>query len=220
MVLRIGFLGGTGIEAKGLALRFASAGVPVVLGSRSADRAKQAAADCNDLLGKPSVEGLPCQEMISSCEIIFLTVPYAEAGNAVTAYQANLRSHHVLVDVTVPMQFVHGHAVYLEQSGKSNSEVLSQVLPPGIPLVAAFKTLPAAILANLEIELNCSLLVCSDSAEAKNSVMAAASLIPTLRVLDGGPLSVARTLERMSVLAINLNRRYRQKGARFKIAGI
>ena len=59
-----------------------------------------------------------------------------------------------------------------------------------------------------------------DVDEAKRSVIAAATLIPSLRPLDGGPLRMARTLERMTVLAAELNRRYRKKGARFKVEGI
>jgi len=64
------------------------------------------------------------------------------------------------------------------------------------------------------------MFVCGDSREAREKVMEVARLIPTLRPLDAGPLRAARTLERMTVLAIHLNRRYKKKSARYSIVGL
>lgn len=216
----IGFLGGTGIEAKGLALRFASAGASVVLGSRSLERAAHAAETCNAILGKPLIYGAGNCEMLSAAEIIFLTVPFAQAVDVVQGSLSQHLSNHIIVDVTVPMVFRGGHAEYLEQEGVSNSEIISRHLPDGVPLVAAFKTIPAFILAQLATELSCDVIVSGDVVNAKQKVMAAASLIPSLRSLDGGPLRAARTLERMAVLAAELNRHYGKKAARYRVVGI
>jgi len=219
-MVSIGLLGGTGIEAKGLALRFAACGAAVVVGSRSGERASQAAEACNRILGKPLVRGLENGGMIATCEIVFLTVPFALAAEAVESCRRLFNSDNILVDVTVPMVFRAGHAVYHERDELSNSEIIARHLPDGVPLVAAFKTIPAAVLADLGIPLDCDVFVCSDSREAKQKVMATAALVSTLRPLDGGPLRAARTLERMSVLAAELNRRYKSKGARFRVEGI
>jgi NADPH-dependent F420 reductase len=216
----IGFLGGTGVEAQGLALRFAAAGASVFLGSRSPQRAVIVAETCNAILGKPLLCGLGNREMLDTSKIVFLTVPFEQAVDAVEGCRSLLGSHHILVDVTVPMVFRAGHAVYIEQEGRSNSEIIADHLPDGVPLVAAFKTIPALILADLQQNLNCSLFVCSDTGEAKQTIIEAASLIPSLHPLDGGPLHMARTLERMTVLAAELNRRYKKKGARYRIEGI
>ena len=51
----IGFLGGTGLEGRGLALRFALAGEQVVIGSRQAARAQEAA---RAVLERGPVEGV------------------------------------------------------------------------------------------------------------------------------------------------------------------
>ena len=217
---KIGFLGGTGVEARGLALRFASAGTRVALGSRSEQRAAEAAEVCNSVLGKATIRGLSNEQMLEASDLIFLTVPFDRAVDAITRYAGSLTVKHIVVDVTVPMAFGSGKAEYVDQDGTSNSEIIARRLPPGIPLVAAFKTLPAVLLAGLETGLNCDDFVCGDSEEAKQVVMATAALIPTLRPLDAGPLRTARTLERMAVMAAALNRRYRHRGARFRVEGI
>jgi NADPH-dependent F420 reductase len=219
-MVHIGFLGGTGIEARGLALRFASTGATVVLGSRSRERAAHAADACNAVLGKALVRGLENGEMIGASEIVFITVPFTQAIEAVDSYRSLLNPKHIMVDVTVPMVFRKGHAEYEEQKAGSNSEAIALHLPDGVPLVAAFKTIPASLLADLATTLDCDVFVCSDAEHAKQQVMAAASLIPSLRPLDGGPLRTARTLERMAVLAAELNRRYKKNAARYHIEGI
>ena len=218
--MNVGFLGGTGNEARGLALRFAAAGAAVILGSRSQERAAAAADACNSILGHPHICGRSNQEMLAASEVIFLTVPFGQALDAVASSAAFFSSNHILIDVTVPMVFHKGHVEYLEQSGLSSAEVIASHVPHGVPLVAAFKTIPAAVLADLQTSLNCDVLICSDNDEATHKVMNLASSIPSLRPINGGPLKTARTLERMTVLAVELNRRYKRKGARFRIEGI
>ena len=93
-------------------------------------------------------------------------------------------------------------------------------LPDRVRLVGAFKTVPAHVLAELHTPLECDVFVCSDSKEARGEVMELAKRIPSLRPLDAGPLGMARTLERMTILAIHLNRRYKKKGARYSVVGI
>ncbi len=218
--MALGFLGGTGIEAEGLALRFAAAGAPVILGSRSADRAGEAAAACNAVLGAPLVRGLDNAAMVEASEIVFITVPFEKAVDAVGGIRSLFRPGHVLVDVTVPLVFREGRAEHVEQAGESNSETIARHLPDFVPLVAAFKTIPASALVDLRTVLDCDVFLCGDSHDAKEAVMKTAALIPSLRALDAGPLRTARTLERMAVLAVDLNRRYRKKGARFRIQGV
>ena len=218
--MKLGFLGGTGVEAKGLALRFAAAGASVVLGSRSPERAAKAAEDCNVVLGATLIRGLDNAQMVDASDIVFLAVPYDQAIDAVNGIRSVLTPRNIVVDITVPIIFRQGHAEYVESGELSNAETIARHLPEGVPLVAAFKTIPAAILADLKTGLDCDVFVCGDTQEAKNAVMAAASAIPALRALDAGPLRTARTLERMTVLAVELNRHYRKKGARFQVKGL
>jgi len=218
--VHIGFLGGTGMEARGLALRWAAAGASVILGSRSLEMAAASAESCNEILGASLIRGMSNREMLAASEIILLTVPYGQAVDAIESCRLLLTHNHIIVDVTVPMVFREGHAEFVEQSGLSNAEIIAGHLPDGVPLVTAFKTIPAAILTDLQKTLDCDVFVCGDCETARQKVIQAAAAIPSLRPLDGGPLKNARTLELMTVLAAELNRRYKKKGARYRIVGI
>jgi NADPH-dependent F420 reductase len=218
--MKLGILGGTGIEGRGLALRLASAGAAVVVGSRSADRAGTVAAEYNAVLSKPLIEGRSNVELLAVAELVFLTVPFDTALAALDSCRSAFRPGHILVDVTVPIVFKEGRPQLVQPEGGSNSELIARHAPPGIAVAAAFKTIPAHVLADLETELRCDVFVCSDSSEARERVMGIASMVPTLRPIDAGPLASAAILERMTFLAIQLNRRYKRKGARFAIQGI
>src|SRR5437773_1685512 len=139
----VGFLGGTGIEGKGLALRFALAGVPVVIGSRSEERARSAAQEYNTFLGKPLLRGMVNRDMLASAGIVFLTVPADHAVAAVEACRDDFPSGLILVDVTVPTQIKEGRVEYLERKEGSNAELIAAHLPDRVRLVGAFKTVPA-----------------------------------------------------------------------------
>lgn len=216
---KIGFLGGTGPEAKGLALRFAKAGVPLLIGSRSLERAQAAAERINQTIGKELATGAENADMLAQAEIIFLTVPFDQAASALDAYRDNFRPGQILVDVTVPLKTKSspGPDGIAEGSG---SAFLAKRLPEGVALVAAFKTVPAHGMAELEMALDCDVFVCGDSAEANARVIEAIGPIADLRPVDVGKLSAAGTLERMTALAIRINRRHKIKAARFRIVGL
>jgi 8-hydroxy-5-deazaflavin:NADPH oxidoreductase len=216
----VGFIGGTGPEARGLALRFVRAGIEVVLGSRTPDRAARAAAECRSRLGTMDVRGALNREMLPECEVVFLTVPWEQATGAVDTLRAEFRPGQVLVDVTVPLRFAAGTPERVELAEGSNAERIAKHVPEGIELVGAFKTEPAHVLGEIDLPLDCDTFVCGDSAAAKMKVMDIAARVPGLRPLDAGPLVAARTLEMMTVLAIQLNRSHRSKGGRFRIVGL
>jgi 8-hydroxy-5-deazaflavin:NADPH oxidoreductase len=219
-IMQIGFLGGTGVEGKGLSLRFAASGAEVILGSRSAEKAQAKAAEYNQILGKPVIRGMTNEAMLSAADMVFITLPFTEAGPAISGLGARIRPGTVLVDVTVPTRFADGRVEYLEQPDGSNAEAIAKHVPPGVELVGAFKTIPAHVLADLDVVLDCDVLICGVSKAAREKVMDAARIIPGLRPVDAGPLSTARVLERMTIFAIQLNRRYKVKGARFRIVGL
>jgi NADPH-dependent F420 reductase len=215
----IGFLGGTGAEGKGLAIRLAAAGVDVIIGSRSEDRARAAAAQYNAILGRDTIRGMVNAEMMASSGIVLLTVPFDQGIAAIQ--NVTFCPGQILVDLTVPVKFEKGRPEYVDQEGGiSGSEFLAKHMPESVPVVAAFKTLPAAMLADLSVEPACDEFVCGDSKEAREQVVELARSIPSLRPIDAGPLRMARAIERMTLLAIQLNRMHRKHGARYSVVGL
>ena len=224
--LSIGLIGGTGEEGRGLALRWAVAGARVSIGSRTLERAKTSADELNQLLearaGKPSprISFGENREVIARSDLALLTVPFAHAASTLEAHRQDFRDGSILIDITVPVSFEQGRVRYVELPEGSASEHLKARLPENIALVAAFKTEPAHLLAEIDEPLDCDSFVASDSKEAKTRVMEAIGFIEGLRAVDAGTLYSARTLERMTVLAIGINRRHKIKTARYRIIGL
>lgn len=213
-MIQIGIVGGTGAEGRGLAYRFASAGVRVLLGSR--DRARATAA-----VGELGVDGVSAainSEVLEACETVVIAVPFDHAVDVLSEHAGRFRPGCLLLDVTVPVVFARGGPRLAEIPEGSSAERLRRHLPGGVSLAAAFKTIPARALLERE-PLDCDEFVCGDSAEARARAMALVGMIPGLRPLDAGSLEAARILERMTLLAIGLNRRYKRHGARFKVVG-
>ena len=224
--LNVGLIGGTGEEGRGLALRWAIAGARVSIGSRTLDRAKTTADELNQLLEAHAERSWQRigygenRDVIAASELVLLTVPFAHAASTVEAHRQDFRDGSILIDITVPVSFEQGRVRYVELPEGSASEHLKARLPENIPLVAGFKTEPAHLLAEVDESLDCDSFVASDSKEAKDRVMEAIGFIEGLRPVDAGTLYGARTLERMTALAIGINRRYKIKTARYRIIGL
>ena len=225
--LNVGLMGGTGEEGRGLALRWALAGAQVSVGSRTIERAKSTAYELNQLLEATAPKS-PFQrinyggnrDVIARSQFVLLTVPFAHAASTLEAHREDFREGSILIDITVPVSFEQGRVRYVELAEGSASEHLKARLPENIPLVAAFKTEPAHLLAEIAEPLDCDSFVASDSKEAKARVIEAIGFIKGLRAVDAGTLYSARTLERMTVLAIGINRRHKIKTARYRVIGL
>lgn len=215
----IGLISGTGKEGRGIALRLAATGVPVNLGSRSTDKACQTARELNRQVGQERVGGMDNHTLVQQCKILFLTVPFIHMDAVLREHLEEFSSHQVLVDVSVPVVFDKGPRL-LQLSEGSGAEYLRKRIPSEIPLVAAFKTLPAQLLSQLNQSLDCDEFISSDSAEAKEQVRQVVEGIPGLRWIDAGPLKYCRALEGMTFLAIGINRRFKIKSARFQLVGL
>lgn len=224
--LSVGLIGGTGEEGRGLALRWALAGAQVSIGSRTIEKAKATADELNELLadrGDATIQQIGSGEnkgVIARSQFVLLTVPFAHAASTLEAHREDFREGSILIDITVPVSFEQGRVRYVELPEGSASEHLKGRLPENIPLVAAFKTEPAHLLAEINEPLDCDSFVAGDSKEAKAAVIEAIGFIEGLRAVDAGTLYSARTLERMTVLAIGINRRLKIKTARYRVIGL
>lgn len=216
----IALLGGTGKEGQGLAARFAAAGFEVVIGSREAEKAVASADALAARIPGARVRGCENTAAAATGALVILCVPFDRAAPLLDDCRALWKAGCVVVDTTVPLRFDASGVSLLDLPEPSGSEHLSKHLPDGVPMVAAFKTISAHTLGDIETSLDCDLIVCGNGAAAKARVIEAASTFAGLRPLDGGPLRNARAIEAMCALAIGLNRRYKAKSARFRVVGV
>lgn len=217
--MKLGILGGTGVEGCGIALRLGMGGLDVLIGSRSLERATATAEELNLRLGRDFSAGAGNEDVIESCQLLFLALPFGECEHFLKAHEHRWVAGQVLVDVTVPLTFEQGPRL-IELSENSGSEYLSRVAPEHLPIVSAFKTLPAHLLCEIDQPLDCDEFVCSDSADAKQIFLDVARKIPGIRWVDAGPLRYSGSLEAMTLLAIGINRRYKVREGRFRFLGL
>jgi NADPH-dependent F420 reductase len=218
--LQLGVIGGTGAEGRGLALRFATAGAAVTLGSRDPARARDAAARLRAQHPQTQIEGASHTDILAQVDTVILAIPFLQAGSWVEAHGRAFRPGALLVDVTVPVVFEGGQPRFVEPAERSAAEHVRARLSEHVALACAFKTLPARMLQHVDVALDCDEFICGDSPESRQRVAALVGRLPGLRPIDAGPLEAARTLERMSLLAITLNKRYKRFDARFRVLGV
>ena len=221
--VKIGIVGGTGEEGRGLGLRFAKAGARVVIGSRTVEKAREAAEEVNRLSGIDAAGAVGYAsnpEAVTDADFVLLTVPFAHAAATLAAVAENLRPGAIVVDITVPVSFEQSRVRYVEMPEGSGSEHLQAILPATIPLIAAFKTEPAHLLADAGAALDCDTFVAGDDKEAKARVIELIRHIEGLRPVDAGTLYSARCLERMTVMLIGINRRNKSRTGRFRVLGV
>ncbi|HKJ00010.1 MAG TPA: NADPH-dependent F420 reductase [bacterium] len=221
----IGIIGGTGPQGRGLAMRFAMAGLPVVVGSRQDERARDIAAGLNEELTAHGtrftpIEGAENGAMVGRVDFVFFTVPYENAAATLEGLREGFRPGAVFVDVTVPLQFGKGDVQVVPPPEGSGSRALRAILPEGVPFCGACKTLPAHVLEDIRMPLNCDTFIFGDDREARERLRDVLARIPGLRPLEVGGLSAAATLEGMTALLIRINRRYKSREGRFRVLGL
>lgn len=216
--ISIAVLGGTGKEGGGLALRWAHVGHQVIIGSRSAERASEAATSMKGLLGDmANVSGAALREAAAQAEIVVLAVPYAAQQSTVDEV-ADLLQGKILIDVTVPLVPPKVSRVQLPEGG-SAVEAVQKKLGEGVRVVSAFQNISAHHLTNLEEVADCDVLVCADDSEAADRVVALSREIG-LTAWNAGPLANSAVAEALTSVLIALNKRYKVPGSGIRITGV
>jgi hypothetical protein len=217
----IPIIGGTGALGAGLALRWAMAGRPIVIGSRSAERAEEAAAKLREAVPGAEVEGLLNQEAAQRAEVVFLTVPFRAQSENLNNLRDALRPGQILVDCTVPLAAaVSGKATRtLGVWQGSAAQQAQEMVPEGVTVVAALHTVSAPGLGDAEAGLDEDVLVCGDRKADKARVARLIESIPGLRAVNAGPLETARIVEQLTPLLISVNVRYKTH-AGIKLTGL
>jgi len=217
----IPIVGGTGALGAGLALRWARAGAPIVIGSRSAERAEEAAARLREQVPGADVRGLQNEDAAGAAEIVFLTVPFRAQSENLNNLREALRPGQILVDCTVPLAAaVSGRATRsLGVWQGSAAQQAQEMVPEGVAVVAALHTVGAPTLGNPAVELDEDVLVCGDRKADKARVARLVELIPGLRAVNAGALEMARIVEQLTPLLISVNVRYKAH-AGIKLTGL
>jgi 8-hydroxy-5-deazaflavin:NADPH oxidoreductase len=206
----IAVLGGTGPEGYGLALRWARAGERVIIGSRDAKRAQDAASRIKAAVANAKVSG---DENVAACavaDLLVLTVPFEGHAALLKQIKTAIRPGIIVIDTTVPLAASVGgrstRTLGLWQG--SAAQETAELVPKGVSVVAAFHNASAELL-NADVPVDCDVIVCSDEASASQQVRALAAKIPGVRAIDGGKLETARILEQITALLIGLNIRHK-----------
>jgi len=209
---RIAVIGGTGDQGKGLALRWAKAGLAITIGSREAARAMAAAEEIRTALGNGvTVNGAANAEAAAGATIIVLTVPFAAQIATLKDIRERIASGSLLVDVTVPLEpAVGGRPTRtLGVWAGSAAEQCAELAPAGVEVVSAFHNVSAVALADLAHEVECDVLVCGDNKDAKARLRSLVEAVPGCRYVDGGVLANSRTVEAITALLVSVNLRYK-----------
>jgi NADPH-dependent F420 reductase len=205
---RIAFIGGTGPEGVGLAMRFAKSGNAVYIGSRTEERAAEAVAKIHEAVPDAELYGGPNWDGALKADFVFITVPAAAHADILTEL-AEAIDDKIVVDCVVPMIWddKEGPRAALPEAGSAAEEAAA--LLPKAKVISAFHHLDAKGLQAVDKPMQGDVIVCGDHKPSKKKVMALAEEITYIRGLDGGPLVNSRYAEQLTVLLLHINKIYK-----------
>lgn len=215
----IAFLGGTGPEGLGLALRMALAGHEVTIGSRSVERAEEAAETLKPtvMAGARTVRGAVNDKAAAAAEIVVNTLPYSAQAASLPGLAGEIGSK-IFISTVVPLEVDKAGARMVDVPEGSAAEQ-ARALLPAARVTGAFQTLSAVHLNQADLPIDADVLVTGDDKDARQEVVELARCIAGVRAVDLGVLARSRLVESITPLLINLNRRYKSH-TEFKIVGL
>ena len=211
----VGILGGTGPAGKGVALRMASAGYDVVLGSRDSNRAREAAASFNVPL-KGAITGAS-NEIASACDLVVVATPWDSAVATVTALGDQLAGKIVISMVNALTR--EGREVLPVYPPRGSMAAQLAFALPRSEIVGAFHHLPAAQMQDLDSGLDADVLVFSDHPDAIVRVVGIVDAMPGLRAVAAGSMSLASAIEAFTAVCVTVNIRHKAHSY-VKLAGL
>lgn len=206
--MSIGILGGTGPAGKALAARLAQCGSDVLIGSRQADRALEAAESIQAKWPGRSLRltGVTNEDACQA-DLVVVATPWDGASTTASAVAERLAGK-VVVSMANALYKV-GDELQAFVPPRGSVTVAVQQAAPDALVSGAFHHVPARALANLEEDLDADVLVCSDHAEATARTISLVNSIPGLRGVDAGSLSAAAPIEAFTAVLIGINIKHR-----------
>ncbi len=200
----VAIVGGTGPEGRGLGLRLAIGGYPVIIGSRAASRGADAAAALLDVRKGLPITGATNAEAAREADWVLLTLPF-DALNDTVGPLASAAEGKLVVSVVAPLTMEDGRFKPVALPQGSAAELVQALLPKSL-VTSAFQNLSARDLLRPDRVLEGDVAVCGDDDEARKHTMEMARAIKDLRPVDAGPLANSRYVEDLTGLLLNLNR--------------
>jgi NADPH-dependent F420 reductase len=201
--LVIGIFGGTGEQGRGLARRFALAGHPVIIGSRSHDRAHAVAREVGH-----GARGLANRDAAREAGVVIAAVPWEGHGELLSGLAAELAGK-IVVDCVNPLGFDQRGAYPLPVAEGSAAQQAAALLPDS-RVVAAFHHVSAVLLLDPEVDtIDLDVLVLGDDRQATDLVQALAARIPGVRGIYAGRLRNCGQVEALTANLVSINRRYK-----------
>lgn len=211
----IALLGGTGKEGPGLAMRWARAGYPIIIGSRQLEKAQNTAQELNSKLGLDTIRGLENKDAARQADICVLTVVQSAHQPALESLKNDLQQK-ILVDATARVDFRDPKP----PAPPAAARIAQDILGPGVRVVAAFQNVPAhALKKDLDEPIDTDVLVCADDDDAAQAVIQLAEA-GGMTAYHAGGLDNALVVEGLTSLLISLNKRYGVKTASIGVTGL
>lgn len=211
----IGFIGGTGPEGLGLAMRLAVAGERVLIGSRRIERAEDAAQTIRDAVaeagGKADAGGGVNRDVVEQSDVVIIVVPF-DGHEATLNDLRDAIGDKLVIDAAVPLT-MENRVPGIEDVAQGSATEQAQALLPDARVVGAFHNLSARKLQKLADPMEGDVLITGDDADAKQAVVDLVSKMPDLRPIDAGPLSMSKFVEDLTALIIGMNMRYKTQAA-------
>jgi NADPH-dependent F420 reductase len=215
MMETVGILGGTGPAGRGVAIRLASCGYDVVLGSRDAARASDIAKGIAPR-GEGTVRG-GTNEEAAQCGLVVVATPWDAAVATVSALRAHL-SGKTVISMVNALSREGRELVPLYPARGSMAAQIAFALPDST-IVGAFHHLPAAQMEDLDSGLDADVVIFSDNDPARQRVGELVSQMPGLKGVVAGSMSLASPIEAFTAVCISINIRHKAHSY-VKLAGL
>ena len=211
----VGILGGTGPAGRGVAVRLASSGYAIVIGSRDAERARAIARDVTPR-GEGTVDG-GTNEEAAACDVVVVATPWDSAVATVSALRKELAGKTVVSMVNALAREGREMVPLYPPRGSMAAQIAYAL--PASTVVGAFHHLPAAQMEDLDSGLEADVIVFSDDDEARRQVAAMVDAVPGLRAVIAGSMSLASAIEAFTAVCISINIRHKAHSY-VKMAGL
>jgi len=215
-IRKIAVIGGTGALGTGLARRWARAGYEVIIGSRTAPKAEDAAAELLTLVPDAKVSGTDNLAAASAADIAVITVPFAHQQPTLDAIRPGLTGK-ILVETTVPLVPPKVARVQLPEEGSAAIRAQA-ILGEDVMVVSAFHNVAADLMAS-DAEMECDVLVAGDKLAAREVVIGLAEEAG-FKAFHAGPLANSAAMEALTSVLIFMNKRYAGSHAGIRMTGI